>query len=160
MQPRIQSALEQIKSIEREYYASSKSLTYYKESAKSKPGLIPCLADMKGKAINIERVDFDRSGENLEATYVIRLFAHFEKTLREEWKSFQRDKKSPVKDIIDGLHSRMKNVPQEIKEKSHQFRLFRNGLIHGRRSDTPIMTLTECRSVAATFVSYLQGRRR
>ncbi len=70
--------------------------------------------------------DFRRFQLNLEATYLIRLFAEFESALRDAWKSVGRDTQSRTFDLLDALASRSR-VPEDVRREAHRVREYRNG---------------------------------
>lgn len=104
--------------------------------------------------------DAESCRENLETTYIIRLFAEFESGLRNVWKRyFRKNSRPPTKQLIESVAAK-RQIPQDCLSKAHQVRGFRNRLVHeldGEDLEQPPVTLTlgEAKSRLCTYFSYL-----
>lgn len=72
--------------------------------------------------------DVRSMSENLEGTYVVRLFAAFEAGLRSYWTT-QRKTEPPAKNLIDAVAAR-RFVADETRNAVHSVRDYRNSLVH------------------------------
>jgi len=93
---------------------------------------------------------------NLEATYIVRLFAEFEAGLRTYWSQVRGRSYRPrihVRDLIDKVAGRH-NAPSTWLDYAHQVRECRNKIVH-EQPVGPTLTLTACRSYLCTFLSLL-----
>jgi hypothetical protein len=67
---------------------------------------------------------------NLEATYLVRLFAVFEQALRDYWsKSLKRTTHPKTEDLINSIAARRRVHYQEL-QAVHHVRAFRNAVVH------------------------------
>lgn len=74
---------------------------------------------------------------DLEPTYLVRLFAVFETTLRDYWeKAIQRKTYPPARDLIDSLANQ--NCDEDLHRQVHEVREYRNFLVHGGEERPPI----------------------
>jgi hypothetical protein len=93
---------------------------------------------------------------NLEATYLIRLFAAFEAGVRSYWATV--GKTVPLtRDLIDAVAAR-RGIPDGPRAEVHEVREYRNGLIHERDNPSQPTPLPEARGRLRRFFSYLPER--
>jgi len=98
----------------------------------------------------IELSEIRRCSMELEASYFVRLFAVFESNLRQIWEqAMGRDTHPPVRDLLDGCAARQA-VPDDILEKAHRVRIYRNSLVHG--GEAARVTLGDARQYLCTFL--------
>lgn len=91
--------------------------------------------------------------DNLEATYLIRLFAAFETGLRSYWQSV-RPTVPPVKDLIDSVTAR-REISLDSRDEVHQVREYRNSLVHETDEEIEPVTLADAQSRLSRFFSKL-----
>jgi hypothetical protein len=90
--------------------------------------------------------DAVRLNSNLEATYLIRLFAEFEAGLRDYWRhGLVRDTKPPMADLVSAIGT-SRSVPQDVIEAAHQVRETRNSLVHEGGEGGAALPLSESKS--------------
>lgn len=70
--------------------------------------------------------------QDLELTYVIRVFAVFENGLRSFWQSVKPGKRPDMKPLMDAIGSKRK-IPYDILKKAHEVREYRNQIVHQRK---------------------------
>jgi len=76
--------------------------------------------------------------KNLERTYLVRLFALFEGTLRDIWlKSFKK-KNQPKTSLLDGCAAKRKFLPDRLRSDVHEVREYRNAVVHGHRQSSSL----------------------
>ena len=135
--------IERIKGIEREHQVAFLARHLLEAELKNDPSLL------KGKGL--ERSDFDRFGEKLEATFLIRIFAEFESGLRDHWKSRLEKKTVPmVSAPIRSISSRRRINFQEI-EDVEDVRRYRDKVVHEEDLETRTVDLKEARKSLCAF---------
>ena len=94
--------------------------------------------------------------ENLELTYLIRMFAEFESGLLDYWKNGLGKRSRPgASALIDSLSSRHKVFPQ-VRTDAHSVRRYRNRLVHEEDAeDTASVNLADARNHLCRFFSHL-----
>jgi hypothetical protein len=70
--------------------------------------------------------------QDLEPTYVIRIFAVFENGLRSYRQSVKPGKNPDMKPLMDATGSNRK-IPHEILKEAHEVREYRNQIIHQKK---------------------------
>jgi hypothetical protein len=74
---------------------------------------------------------------NLEATFIVRLYAEFEATLRDYWLNFLgRDTEPPMVQLVN-VAIPDQHFPQDDIEEADEVRLYRNYLVHDSEDDPP-----------------------
>ncbi len=97
--------------------------------------------------------------DRLENTYVLRLFAEFEGSLRRYWKWVRnRDRLPKVRMYHLLRHVASKHtVPADVVENADRVRELRNSIVH--LGDAPdAMTFEDCRAVLCRFLGNLDYR--
>jgi hypothetical protein len=114
----------------------------------------PTLLSARG----LERRSFERSVQNLEATFVIRLFAEFETGLREAWRrAWKRASRPATAQLMRTIAGRC-GITGDWFNAADAVRKYRNALIHEEdESATPIPALTAGQSLRR-FLSRLPWR--
>jgi hypothetical protein len=67
--------------------------------------------------------------QELDPTYVIRIFAVFENGLRSYWNTEKPGKKPDMKPLMDAIGSRRK-IDYNILKEAHEVRDYRNQIVH------------------------------
>ncbi len=93
--------------------------------------------------------------DNLEATYLIRLFAEFEQALRNWWQLGLKKESTPTMSaLLDSVASKRK-VPKDNLESAHHVRMHRNHLVHDEsEAATPVVFKDACAALCR-FLSRL-----
>jgi hypothetical protein len=134
-----------IKAVEREYLATRQATDCFLESVLRDPTVIR--GDLRHREIL-------HAADNLEATYVIRLFAEFETGLRLYWESARGTHPRTI-DLLRGLAAMCK-IPEERERNAHRVRGYRNSLVHERDEDEDLsIPIPQCRSALCHFFSFL-----
>ncbi|MFO0825545.1 MAG: hypothetical protein U0792_20895 [Gemmataceae bacterium] len=136
--------MERIKGVERELLTARKAVDEFIAALKSGDAELPP---------NTKLRDAETMSENLEGTYLIRLFAAFESGLRSYWATF-KDTTPPSKDLIDSIAGR-RGIPDDTREDVHAVREYRNSLVHENESETTPIEIGESRSRLCTFFARL-----
>jgi hypothetical protein len=139
-----QQFLERIKAVEREYLVIKQAV---QEALSRNPSLL--------RSVGLEYADFRQILENLEATYIVRLFAVFEAGVREVWANrYRRRTAPPMEVLLDSLAAR-RNIPQEHLTNAHAIRQYRNALLHQASDDIVPITIAQARRCLCTFFSFM-----
>jgi hypothetical protein len=147
---RKQRRLERIRAIEREYLVASVAANALDERFRADPSALD--------AEELKFVDYRNFRDNLEATYLIRLFAEFEAGLREAWElAFRRTTIPSVRDLIDSVHAQ-RVLPDPWRDCVHQIRIYRNSLVHEGGEDADTIGLREACGDLCRFFSGLPHR--
>ncbi|HEV7223757.1 MAG TPA: hypothetical protein VGN42_13705 [Pirellulales bacterium] len=104
---------------------------------------------------NLKRRDIDRASDNLDGTYVIRLFAEFEIALKRYLESKKIKIPRDAKPLLDKVAVRV-GFSGDILLNAHKVREFRNRLVHGREDGGELLTIRQATSHLCTFLSRLQ----
>lgn len=103
----------------------------------------------------LEQAHLDAFRDNLDATYLIRVFAEFETGLRDYWK--QLPKKRPnarVSDMIRSISSSRK-IDFQIMANVEVVRKYRNRLVHEEDSEAEGVEVREARKSLCLFFGRL-----
>jgi hypothetical protein len=103
----------------------------------------------------LQVADFHNFRDNLESTYLIRLFAEFEAGLRGAWVRALGQTTSPrMRDLIDSFAAR-RLIPAPWRIAAHDVRDYRNALIHEGGVDVPPIGLDKTQGHLCRFFSRL-----
>jgi hypothetical protein len=136
--------MERIRAIEREYLVALIAADGLDERFRADPSLLD--------PEELKFADYRNFRDNLEATYLIRLFAEFEAGLREAWElAFRRTTVPSVRDLIDSIHAQ-RIVPDAWRDCVHNIRIYRNALVHEGGGDAqPIWLRDACGDLCRFF---------
>lgn len=138
--------IRQIRSCESMCEAGKAATAHFLEVCLSDPTRIPSTG-------NFHIRDIRACHDDLEHTYLVRMFAIFEMTLREFWERAARRRGHPsVSRLMDRVALRC-NVAVDHLALTHSVREFRNALVHGGRRES--VTLGDARSYLCRFLSNL-----
>lgn len=135
-------SIEEIKSYENMFYAGRGATAYYHKVCLLDPNLLP-------RDTSVRVRDILDCHEDLEYTYLIRIFAVFERTIRQYYVENIRNRHPHVKYVLDRVASNC-YVPSDVLERVHKVREFRNFLVRG--GETIALTFSEARSYLCRFL--------
>jgi len=133
-----------IKAVEREYSATRQATDRFQESAHRDPTILQ--EDLSYR-------DIVHASDNLEGTYIIRLFAEFETGLRLFW-DHVRGTNPRTYDLLEGLAS-MREIPHDRLTEAHAVQEYRNSLVHEREEKIDPISLPKARGYLCRFFSFL-----
>ena len=142
--PRSREWQESIRAVEREYQATLRATDRFLDQARRDPTILE--GDVRYRDV------IEASG-NLAGTYIIRLFAQFETGLRLYWDRV-RGTHPRTQDLLDGLAA-MRLIPDDPRDKAHEVREYRNGLVHEREEEVDPIPVGEARGRLCRFFSFL-----
>ena len=146
--PRRHEWLSRIKAIEREYIAMRQAADYFLRVAREDPNIL---------LERLKHAEIARASENLEGTYIIRIFAEFEAGARLYWAAtWKKDPKRTV-DLLNGIAARC-GIPTTQRNLGHRVREYRNHLVHEREREVEGLSITDARGYLCRFFSFLPHR--
>lgn len=129
-----------------EHDAARKSVAFLLARAHVDPSLLPS----GGPSFK----DLGVCLKNLERTYLVRLFALFEETLRDIWKdSFARGTEPRARELLDGCAAKRRITPEELLLEVHEVRNYRNFVVHG--TPAPVVALAVAKSRLCRFLGWM-----
>jgi hypothetical protein len=139
--------IERIKAVEVEYLVAVLAVTVLRDRLRLEPHFLTG---------QFQLADVNRWDENLEATYLIRLYAVFEAGLREAWRlALGRETQPPMSDLLDGITS-SRGIDHSFLEAAHRVREFRNNLVHEQDEEPEeIVAIGQVRRYLTRFFSFL-----
>jgi hypothetical protein len=143
---------DRIKGVEDEFVVSQFALLDLKPRAASDPTILGSPGRNSGHLFKCIR--------NLEATYVIRLFAEFEAAIRTLYMKFRKKPRLPTTKIriMMDLLAANPSVPPDVLTRADEVRNYRNSLVH-EGEGTVKFTLGQCRSHLCRFLHLVPDRR-
>ncbi len=134
-----------IKAVDRQYAAVQLATSRLLEEGRKNPTVL------KG---GVQHRDVVNASQDLEGTYLIRLFAEFESGLRQYWETIATTHPR-TKDLLDGLAARCR-IGNDQRDNAHHVREYRNSLVHEREDEEgdPV-PIAEARGYLCTFFSFL-----
>ena len=133
-----------IKRVERVYVAMRQAADRFREIALSDPTIL---------RENLRHGEIVVASQNLEGTYVMRLFAEFETGTRQYWDATWVSYSRTI-DLLNGLAARC-GIPDEQRENAHLVRDYRNSLVHEREEKTEVISIADARHYLCHFFSFL-----
>lgn len=138
--------IQQIKSCESMCAAGKAATAYFLQVCRSDPSHVRSMGNFRVRDIRACHNDLDLS-------YLVRMFAVFETTLREFWiRAAGKQSRPAVSRLMDRIALRC-NMSMDHLARAHSVRDFRNTLIHGGRSQS--ITLGDARSYLCRFLANL-----
>lgn len=139
-----------LRAVQREFETAAIAIASLRGHLHADPSL---LAD-RGLGIR----DFRSLQSNLEATFLVRLYAEFEAGLRSAWRGAYRRTSYPrISDIIDAIAAR-RSVPQKWLAAVHLVRAYRNSLVHEDAAGAAGVSLQDACDHLCRFLSQLSAR--
>ena len=136
-----------VRAIEREYVSTRFAIDALLDRARVDPMIL-------GGGFEVQ--DLVRSAENLEGTYLVRMFSEFETGLRAYWDTTRhKEPPSRTQDLLSGISAQRK-ISEIHSNAVHAVREYRNILVHERDEEQTPLTLAWSRRSLCTFLSYLR----
>jgi len=147
---RRQSRLEQISVIEREYAVALTAAEDLDERLRRNPSALD------GDQLQVG--DYQNFRNNLEPTYLIRVFAEFEAGLREAWEfAFYRITLPKTHDLIESIAAQ-RTIAGDWIASAHEVRIYRNALVHEGGGAAPAVPIQVACHYLRRFFSRLPHR--
>ena len=124
-----------LKEVEKEHTASRIAMDRFRSQAAQDPTLLR----------GVGFPDIGRASDQLEGTYIIRLFAEFETALRTFWTTYRpTEPPSRAIDLMNGVASTARIDPDPLAA-AHEVRRFRNVLAHNREEPANPVAIPDVR---------------
>ena len=107
-----------------------------------------------GKLQQVTHGQLQACAENLQITYLVRLFAEFEAILRDYWLHGRHRRTEPRMEVLMNRLGAYCTVTYDDLHDAHEVRTYRNDVIHAHLQD-PRFDFPECRSRLARFIRWL-----
>ncbi len=144
--------LDRIKAVEREYHAVRSSVGHMQGA----------IAEGTGGLAGARAGDLITAEENLEGTYLIRLWAEFETAVRSYygWLTHDPDTRIVTHDLINSVAGvrRGRAISEDVRRAVHGVRDYRNTLVHARDDPARPIAITDARHNLNTFLCKLPQR--
>ncbi len=92
--------------------------------------------------------------QGLHDLYFVRMFACFESSLRHYWRTEIKDSKPSTKQLLSSIAGRH-SVPQDVLDRVHEIRDFRNYLIHEEHEVRMRFTIKQASGYLNEYLSRL-----
>jgi hypothetical protein len=120
---------QRIKAVERQYKTARLAIDRLRAQSQADASIVLQFPDARNVKETLQ---------DLEPTYVIRIFAVFENGLRSYWQSVNPGRKPDMKPLMDAIGSKCK-VPYEILKQAHEVREYRNQIVHQRKPGEAVL---------------------
>jgi hypothetical protein len=138
--------LERINTVEQEFLAARAALALLANAIRT------------GQPLPRERFEpkkLKAARANVEATYLIRLFAVFESGLRDAWKNyFLRQTKPRAENLLISVAA-LRFISDQERDRAHLVRRYRNAIVHAGAKDAEVVPLGEAKGYLCQFFSRL-----
>lgn len=136
---------ERIKSVEREYWAVRIAVDQLSTTAVRNSTILGAGPQPR---------DLVAANENLEGTYLLRMFAEFETAIRSYWRTVKPKARTRVEVLLDQVGHKLA-VPARVIREVHAVREYRNQLIHDREQEVAAVSVEDARHWLATYLARL-----
>jgi len=136
---------ERIKAVEREYLSARIAVKRLSAEVVRAPSVLgdgPRPRDLKS------------ADENLEGTYLIRMFAEFETGVRSYWRTIKPRAHTQAEALLNRVGDKC-GIPADVIHAAHKAREYRNNLMHDRQEEVEVVTVSEARRCFATYFARL-----
>jgi hypothetical protein len=132
--------MDRLKAVEREFRVASDAIQLLRVAV---DGRVPLPGGTSPR-------DLDAVRQQLEATFLIRLWAEFETAVRSYYQSYQSLTTNPQIRAIDLVNTvaanpKGRSLSLAARAKIHEVREYRNSLVHDRDDPVPPVTLSDAR---------------
>jgi hypothetical protein len=139
---------ERIKAVEREYWSARIAVDRLSSAATHDPSV---LGDGPRPR------DLAATDENLEGTYLIRMFAEFETGVRSYWRTIKPRSRAPAETVLARVGDRC-SIPLDVIQAAQTVRIYRNKLVHDRDQEVEAVVIAEARHSLASYFARLPIR--
>jgi hypothetical protein len=142
-----QARLDRMKAVEREFDVARLASRFFHQIVSRNPALL--------HGENLSPADARAFANNLEASYLIRLFAEFETGIRDLWtKKLKRKDQTRTYDIVQSLAAKYL-IPNDDRDNVHAVREYRNTLVHEHSEESDPVDFRDARKYLCTYFSRL-----
>lgn len=138
-----------VKAVEREFQAAELASRYLLEQIAA--GAITLRQDLRPR-------DFHRMIANLENTYILRLFAEFESSLRIAWKTLYLRNTQPDTIVLIARIGARSEIPNVVIQYAQSVREYRNQIIHTGHNPAQHMRISNARHHLCHYLSRIRTK--
>jgi len=142
-----QRRLDRMRAIEREFKIARLAVWALAEALQAKPTLL--------HGEELKTADARAFTNNLEGTYILRIFAEFEQGLRDWWLNGRGRTGSPKVSVLMERIAALRHIPRDDLENAHLVRNHQNTLIHEESEYGRPVTVAEARRYLCTYFKWL-----
>jgi hypothetical protein len=136
---------ERIKAVEREYSSVRRAVDRLSADVRRDPSALgegPSPRDLRS------------ADENLEGTYLIRMFAEFETGVRSFWKTIKPRARTQAEVLLDRVGDKCR-IPADMIRLAQSTRRYRNTLLHEREEDGAVVTVSVAQRCLQAYLARL-----
>jgi hypothetical protein len=136
---------ERIKAVEREFWSARRAIDRLSSDVARDTSAL-------GKGPSPR--DLRSADENLEGTYLIRMFAEFETGVRTYWRAMRPRARTQAQVLLDRVGD-TRGMSADVIDDVHAARLYRNNLLHHREETAEVVTISQARACFQKYLSRL-----
>ncbi len=136
---------ERIKAIEREYWSVRRAVDRLSADVARDPNAL-------GEGRNPR--DLRSANENLQGTYLVRMFAEFETGIRSFWRTIRPRARTQTETLLNRVGDRCR-VPADVIDLAHSTRKYRNSLLHEHEDGVEVVTISAAQRYFQHYLSRL-----
>ena len=136
---------ERIKAVEREYWSTRIAIDRLSAQVALDLGVL---------GIGPRPRDLEAADENLEGTYLVRMFAEFETGVRSYWRTIRPRARTPVESLLSRVGDRC-DIPLDVIQGAQTVREYRNKLVHDRDEKVKAVSIADARHRLAMYFARL-----
>ena len=136
---------ERIKAVEREFWSARRAIDRL---------LLDAARDTNALGEGPSPRDLRSADENLEGTYLIRMFAEFETGVRSFWRAMRPRARTQAEVLLDRVGD-ARGISADVIDDVHAARTYRNNLLHDRAEEVEVIAVSQARSCLQKYLSRL-----
>lgn len=144
-----------VKSVEKQYAVAAAAVSGFDRLVRHEGTPLPHSLE----ALRASHRDINATERDLEATYLIRVWAVFEAALLSYHRSLKGDPNHRIraKDLIDTVAGKRRGaaISNDLRDAVHEVREYRNSLVHEGDTEAAPVTIAAARRLLNTFLSKL-----
>jgi hypothetical protein len=150
--------IDRVKGVERECYVVAVAVSHYRKAVEASNAKLPT------KPIKTSPRDLVSAADNVNSTYIIRMWAEFETALRSYRRRITGDPDDRIitTNLIDWTAGvkRGRAISEDVREDVHKIREYRNDLVHERDDLDPadVVAIDVARSRLNTLLGCLPSK--
>src|SRR5262249_11508483 len=98
--------------------------------------------------------DLKSADENLEGTYLVRMFAEFETGVRSFWRTIRSRAQTQMETLLNLVGAQC-TIHQDVMNLAHSTRKYRNNLLHERDEEVEPVAISAARQGLQHYLSRL-----
>jgi hypothetical protein len=136
---------ERIKAVEREFWSARRAIDRLSADV---------ARDASALGEGPSPRDLRSANENLEGTYLIRMFAVFESGVRSFWRAMRPRARTQAEVLLDRVGGN-RSISADVIDDVHAARKYRNNLLHDREEEVVVVTVSQARRCFQIYLARL-----